>query len=123
MKSNYFQILTLMLIYSIIYFLALVFATGYGIGLKLDDNQGIAYFLILITTCITMASFSVKDSKKRRLVVKNICFLVILFIILFLSGIVGSNEAMFIFVVPIFAIPIFIFVWAFHYLTITNNKN
>lgn len=123
MKSNYFQILTLILLYNIIYFLALVFATGYGIGLKLDDSQGIAYVLILITTCITIASFTVKDSKKRRLVVKSICFLVILFIVLFLSGIVSSNEAMFIFIVPIFAVPIFIFIWAFHYLTITNSKN
>ncbi|RST92185.1 hypothetical protein CBF36_08850 [Vagococcus bubulae] len=121
MKSEYHQILFLSLIYSIIYFLSLIFATGHGIGFKFDDNQAIAYILVLILFSISISSFKIKDIKQRHSMVKFINVLIILFIVLFLSGIVGSNEAMFIFIFPIFIIPIFIFIWSLHYLTF-NKK-
>jgi len=117
MKSEYFQIILLMILYNIFCFLSLVFATGYGVGLKLDDNQLIAYILIFISFFISFSSLKVKDTKKRLLVVRVMGLLVILYLLLFFSGIVGSNEAMFIFVIPIFGIPVFIFVFIFHYLT------
>lgn len=120
MKSEYFQILILSLVYNIIYFCSLVFATGYGIGLKLDDNQFIAYCLIAITSLICIIAFKINQRKQRKIIVKLIGLSTGLFLILFLSGIVGSNEAMFLFVIPIFGLPIFIFLFIAHYLTFAD---
>lgn len=117
MKSEYIQILIMSLFYNFIYFLSLVFATGYGVGIKLDDNQLIAYILIIATSLFCLFSIKIKNVKDRRIIAKVMGILISLFPILFFSGIVGSNEAMFVFVVPILGIPVFIFMFIFHYLT------
>lgn len=120
MKSEYFQILIMSLLYNFIYFLSLVFATGYGIGIKLDDNQLIAYILIIATSLFCLFSIRIKNVKNRRIIVKALGIVISFFLILFFSGIVGSNEAMFVFVVPILGIPVFIFMYIFHYLTFNS---
>lgn len=122
MKSEYIQILIMSLFYNFIYFLSLVFATGYGVGIKLDDNQLIAYILIIATSLFCLFSIKIKNVKDRRIIAKVMGILISLFPILFFSGIVGSNEAMFVFVAPILGIPVFIFMFIFHYLT-CNAEN
>ncbi|MEG2707747.1 MAG: hypothetical protein RR968_01310 [Vagococcus sp.] len=116
MRKDYWQIVVLTLVYDIVYFLSLVFATGYGIGIKCDDNQLIGYVLVIVTLLICLVSFKVKDTMYQKNVIKVMGVLIALFLILFFSGIVGSNEAMFLFIIPIIVIPIFIYMCMFHYL-------
>lgn len=117
MKSEYYQIIFLTILYNLIWLSSLIFATGYEVGVNLDDNQLPAYILVFITFLISFISFKIKEITKRRLMVKIMGILIALYLLLFFSGIVGANEAMFYFIIPIFGMPVFIFMFIVHYLT------
>lgn len=117
MKSEYFQIIFLTILYNLIYLCALIFATGHEIGLKFEGNQLPAYILVCMTFFISFISFRIKSIQKRKLMVKIIGGLIILYLALFFSGHLSTNEAMFYFVIPIFGMPIFIFMFIAHYLS------
>ena len=117
MKSEYNQIILMSLAYSIIYLFSLIFATGSKIGINFDYNQLIAYILIIVTVTFSLFSFKIKILKYKRKAIKLIRILIILFFILFFSGIIGFNEIAFAFIIPILGLPFFIFSFIFHYLT------
>lgn len=120
MKSDYHQTIYLTLLFTVICFLSLIFATGKGIGISFDDNQLVAYLLSGISLFICLSAFKVKLSRKRKTMVKTLGTVHSLFLILFFSGWIGFNEGLFIFIVPIIGASYFSFVTIIHYLEFNN---
>lgn len=122
MKSEYFQTIYLTLLFTVIFFLSLVFATGSGIGINLDDNQLVGYLLSIVSLFICLYAFRIKQPIKRKLMVKTLGTIHALFLILFFSGWIGSNEGMFIFIIPVIGISYFSFVTIIQYLEFNDQK-
>lgn len=99
-NSKYFGTLILSFCYNIICILSLIFATGVGKGIKLDDNQLIGYIVIILCFGITFFAFFIKTTRIRRISVLIIMILNILFVALPYIDVLNFNEAMFLFLLP-----------------------
>lgn len=102
MNSNkkYYQTLLFFICYSIICVLSLIFATGVGNGIKLDDNQLIGYIVVIFCFTLTCFSFFVVKFRLRRIMITLVMILNILFVILPYVDLLNFNEGMFAFFIP-----------------------
>ncbi|MBC6301234.1 hypothetical protein [Listeria booriae] len=101
-KSNnkYYATLVIAICYSAIGILSLIFATGVGNGIKLDDNQLVGYIVAIISLSLACFSFSATNIRIRRTVTLLLLILSLIFTVLPYVNMLSFNEAIFIFILP-----------------------
>lgn len=89
---------------------ALYFATGYGVGLKLDDNQLMGYVLAGLLLGCLMASFFARTVKQARAFLLILSLGCLAFLVEIWFGRVNFNEAFWYFIPGVLLISVIVLV-------------
>ncbi|EAD8822852.1 hypothetical protein AKH85_15000, partial [Listeria monocytogenes] len=108
MNKRYYTALVVLSCFNILWLLSFIFATGRGIGIKLDDNQLPGYIIIGLCLCLLTYAYFVNRIQLRKIIIASLALLDILFIFLAWGNqnIINFNEGMFIFIGPIYLLII-----------------
>ncbi|EAC9524648.1 hypothetical protein FG285_02250 [Listeria monocytogenes] len=126
MNKRYYTALMVLSCFNILWLLSFIFATGRGIGIKLDDNQLPGYIIIGLCLCILTYAYFVNRIQLRKKIIAILVLLDALFMILAWGkpNIINFNEGMFIFIGPIYLLIIIsVFCIIDFYLSAHMNKN
>ncbi|EUJ33619.1 membrane protein [Listeria floridensis FSL S10-1187] len=122
-RFKYYMTVTFMSFYMLSCLFALVFATGVGNGLKLDDNQILGYLDLAFLSISIIATFFMKRQKMKRYCIFACLLFLVLFLLLMFANIVSFNEAVFIFVIPIWISAFLAGYSGIYYLVASREKN
>ncbi|EPR0550653.1 hypothetical protein ACUZYP_000517, partial [Listeria innocua] len=104
MNKRYYTALMVLSCFNILWLLSFIFATGRGIGIKLDDNQLPGYIIIGLCLCILTYAYFVNRIQLRKIMIASLALLDALFMFLAWENqnIINFNEGMFVFIIPIY---------------------
>ncbi|TYU04991.1 hypothetical protein FZ028_09590 [Listeria monocytogenes] len=126
MNKRYYTVLIVLSCFNILWLLSLIFATGKGVGIKLDDNQLPGYIIIGLCLCLLTYAYFVNRTQLRKIIIAILALLDTLFMFLAWGNqnIINFNEGMFIFIGPIYLLIIIsVFCIIDFYLSAHMNKN
>ncbi|EAD3046721.1 hypothetical protein E5Z50_04000 [Listeria monocytogenes] len=104
MNKRYYTVLIVLSCFNILWLLSLIFATGKGVGIKLDDNQLLGYIIIGLCLCLLTYAYFVNRIQLRKIIIAALALLDALFMFLAWGNqnIINFNEGMFVLIIPIY---------------------
>ncbi|EAC9524650.1 hypothetical protein BKQ26_14400 [Listeria monocytogenes] len=104
MNKRYYTVLIVLSCFNILWLLSLIFATGKGVGIKLDDNQLPGYIIIGLCLCLLTYAYFVNRIQLRKIIIAILALLDTLFMFLAWGNqnIINFNEGMFVLIIPIY---------------------